>query len=71
MDWLLVIVLMTAVGEADPERVRFSALTDCEAAAHAFVDRYPAFEWRARADSGAVEAPVIRSYVACVPAASD
>ncbi len=71
MDWLLVIVLMTAAGEADPERVRFSALSDCEAAAGAFVARYPAFEWRERADSRATETPVIRSYVECVTAGSD
>jgi hypothetical protein len=47
------------------------SLTDCEAAADTFVARYPAFDWRARPNSGAVEAPVIRSYVECVPAASD
>ncbi|OHC75921.1 MAG: hypothetical protein A3G18_01805 [Rhodospirillales bacterium RIFCSPLOWO2_12_FULL_58_28] len=68
MKWLLVIVLASSAGDIGHEPVLFKTRSECVAAAEAFVGKYPAFELR---DNQTVEAPVIRSYVECVPETSD
>ncbi len=71
MEWLLVMVLVSSMDDIEFEPMRFATKAECVAAAEAFVERYPAFEWRDPSDEWAVENPVVRSYVECVPAPSD
>ncbi len=66
MEWLLIIVLVSATQDIEHEPLRFETRSECMAAATAFVDRYPAFELRDRADDRRVENPVVRSYVECI-----
>ncbi len=70
MEWLLVIVLVSSMDDIEFEPMRFVTKAECVAAAEAFVERYPAFEWRDRLEPR-TENPVVRSYVECVPAPSD
>ncbi|HEB79571.1 MAG TPA: hypothetical protein ENI79_03735 [Rhodospirillales bacterium] len=67
MEWLLIIVLFSSTEDIDHAPVRFETQPECIAAAEAFVRKFPAFEFRDRSDKRAVETPVIRSYVECIP----
>ncbi len=68
MEWLLLIVMLTAEDELDLEPALFETKTACEAAARAFVKEYPEFEWRGRPGGGGVFNPVVRPHVECVAA---
>lgn len=70
MEWLLAIVLVSPMDYTEFEPIRFATKAECVVAAQAFVERYPAFEWRDRLEPR-TENPVVRSYVECVPAPSD
>lgn len=69
MKWVLLIFLVAPEEYVDFEPRPFETRAECMAAAQAFVEIYPAFEWRDRSAKGLrVELPVVRSYVECVSA---
>ncbi len=67
MEWLLIVVLMTAEGDIERAPTRFPSRAECIAAAEAFVEKHPAFELRYPPDEDVMALPVLRSYVECVP----
>jgi len=71
MEWLLIVVLISPADDIKYELVHFATQAECRAGATAFVEKYPAFEFRDRADGRAVENPVLRSYVECAPASGN
>ena len=67
MKWVLLIFLLSPTKYMDFKPTAFETEARCLAAAEAFVERYPAFEWR-RWPRDRIERPVVRSYVECLPA---
>ena len=67
MEWLLIIVLMTAEDDVELEPMQFASKAECIAAAETFVEKHPAFELRYPPDEDVMAYPVLRSYVECVP----
>lgn len=67
MKCLLLIHLVAPEDFVDFEPIWFDSRNECTAAAHAFVERHPAFEYVAR-DGNAVTPPVVRSTVECLSA---
>lgn len=63
MKWLLIIILVSPVEDADYDTtLSFAAESECLAAARAFVERHPDFELREKAGN-----LLLRSYVECIP----
>lgn len=67
MKWILFIHLVAPGDYVDYEPLPFETRAECVAAAVAYVEKYPAFEWRSRSGKEwRVEPPVVRSYVECI-----
>ena len=67
MKWVLLIHLVAPGDYVEYEPLPFETRDAYVAAAAAYVEKYPAFEWRDRSGKGLrVELPVVRSYVECI-----
>ena len=67
MKWVPLIYLLSPTEDKDFALPAFETEARCLAAVEAFVEWYPAFEWR-RWPREWAEHPVVRSYVECLPA---
>ena len=68
MKWMLVIVVIISADDVSHSAILFESKAACAAAGEAFVDRFPGFEWADPRDETAIETPVVRQQVRCVPA---
>ena len=66
MIWLLIAIYLTATGDERQRVGEYQSRAECAAAAEAFVNANPAFDFE-QDSNGAVIRPVVRSYVECVP----
>ena len=66
MIWLLIAIYLTATGDERRRVGEYQSRAECAAAAEAFVDANPAFDFE-QDSNGATIRPVVRSYVECVP----
>jgi hypothetical protein len=64
--WLLIAIYLTATADERQLLGEYQSRAECAAAAEAFVDANPAFDFD-QDSNGAVIRPVVRSYVECVP----
>ena len=68
MKWVLVIVVIATSEDVTYRSVAFDSKADCAAAGEAFVARFPGFAWHDPEDETAIEPPVVRSHLRCLPA---
>ncbi len=71
MKWILVIVVVSLAEDVTYRSVPFDSKEACAAAGEAFVESFPGFAWHDPADETAVEPPVVRSHLRCLPADED
>ena len=67
MKWLLVITFLAPMEDDVAECFTFDTKAECVTAAQAFVKENPGAKLRDHVDSLAVEPPILRFYVACMP----
>lgn len=69
MEWLLIMFLVSPMGNIEFDPLPFASEAECRAEAAALIEVKPVFEWWEPPAGEAAQLPADRSYVTCIPAA--